>query len=170
MSDKVQKDEIGLRYLREIAAILIAAIVLIGFIIMMRETYSHVGAGQENDFQQTKDLLQIFTGFLGIVIGYYFNRVSTEARAEKAETAARNATDLAQGAVVAHQIAVKDTLAANNVANTTKSELRSLANAAKNLLANTDNQQTRGSSVIGNGIDNDLKILQDAVERAERIL
>ena len=170
MSDKVQKDELGLRYLREIAAILIAAIVLIGFIMMMRETYSHVGAGKENDFNQTKDLLQIFTGFLGIVIGYYFNRVSTEARAEKAETAASNANDLAQGAVAAHQTAVKDTLAANNVVIETKSELRSLTDAAKNLLANSVNPQTRGAAVIGDGIENDLKTLQNAVERAERIL
>ena len=47
MPEKIHKEEIGLRYLREIAAILIAAIVMIGFIILMRETYSHVAGGTQ---------------------------------------------------------------------------------------------------------------------------
>ena len=170
MPEKIHKEEIGLRYLSEIAAILIAAIVMIGFIILMRETYSHVGPGKENEFHQTKELLQIFTGFLGIVIGYYFNRVSTETRAEKAESAARTANEKVQGAIEGHQNALHESSAAKETAHIVKSELRNLANAAKKLLENSGNQQTRGNAVINSGLENELNKLQEAIERSERLL
>jgi hypothetical protein len=168
MTENFRKGEIGLRYLREIAALLIAGVVLIGFIIMMRETYSQV----ENidKFNRTKDLLIIFNGLLGIVIGYYFNRVSTEVRAEKAESAARTANETAQGAVEAHKNALHENKAAKEATSIVKNELRNLSDAAKTLLINPGSEQTRGASTTTTNVENEIKKLQDAIERADRIL
>lgn len=160
-----EKGETGLRYLREIAALLIAAVILGGFLLMMRDIYSNVGG--ENQ-QERKDLLHIFTGFLGIVIGYYFNRVSTEARAEKAESAARRANETAQGVIVEHRNALHESSVAKEAAGIAKNELRNLLIAAQNLLENSASRTTRSSSVVG--AENEFKTLRDAVERAEKIL
>lgn len=168
MPENFQKSEIGLRYLREMSALLIACVILIGFIIMMRETYSHVE--DIDKFNRTKDLLIIFNGLLGIVIGYYFNRVSTEVRAEKAESAAKTANETAQGAVEAHKTAVHETNAAKETTSIFKNELRNLSNVAKAVLANSDYLQTRSRSSANTDSEDEIKILNDAIERAERIL
>lgn len=160
-----EKGETGLRYLREIAALLIAAVILGGFLLMMYDIYSHVG---DEHHHERKDLLQIFTGFLGIVIGYYFNRVSTEARAEKAESAARRANETTQGVIIEHKNSLRESDIAKETAVSAKSELQNLLYAAKNLLASSDNGQTR-SAAVGNGsIEEELKKLKDAVEHAEK--
>jgi hypothetical protein len=69
-----------------------------------------------------KDLLLFINPLVGVVIGYYFNRVSTEARAEGAERTAQQATATAQQAQSARNEAearaernkgqVKETMAA----------------------------------------------------------
>jgi ABC-type multidrug transport system fused ATPase/permease subunit len=54
--------------------------------------------GKPEDFGRAKDILLFINPFLGVVIGFYFNKVSSEARAENAESNARVATATAQQA------------------------------------------------------------------------
>ncbi|MBS1794368.1 MAG: hypothetical protein JSS81_10970 [Acidobacteria bacterium] len=169
MGKENQPGETGLRYLREIAALLIAAVVLVGFVVMMRETFGLVGAGREADFRQAKDLLEIFTGFLGIVIGYYFNRVTSETRAEKAESAARTASETARGAVEAHQETARESKAARETADAAKKELRNLVRAAGALLRDADPSAARGAALVESAVD-EHESLRAALERAERFL
>lgn len=160
-----EKDETGLRYLREIIALLIAAVILGGFLLMIRDMYLNIG---DEHHQERKDLLQIFTGFLGIVIGYYFNRVSTEARAEKAETAARRANETVQGVNVERADALRESSLAKEAAVIAKSELRNLLHAARTLPDTPDKGQTRAAVSGSSSVEDELKILQDAVERAKK--
>lgn len=168
LSEQSNSREFRLRIIREFAAIFIAIFVIVGFIVMMYLTYVQV----ENldKYNRTKDLLMIINGFVGIVIGYYFNRVSTEVRAEKAESAARTANETAQGAIAGQKNAVEEKKVASEAASSTKSELRNLASAAQALLANSGDQQTRGASVTTRGDEDHINALRDAVESAERIL
>lgn len=81
------------RWVKESVAALIA-IVLVGCLVfMIRQAFQSLGSAQSDpSFDRLKDLLLFINPLVGVVIGYYFNRVSTEARAENAERTAQGAT------------------------------------------------------------------------------
>lgn len=60
--------------------------------------------------------LLIVNPLLGVVIGYYFNKVSTEARAESTESTAQSATMSAQQATEARNAAEAEAQAARSEA------------------------------------------------------
>jgi hypothetical protein len=75
---------------REGVAALIAVVVVAASLTLLFLGFRHIG--EKEQFDRAKDLLLIVNPVLGVVIGYYFNKVSTEARAENAENTARHAT------------------------------------------------------------------------------
>lgn len=81
------------RWVKESVTALIA-IVLVGCLVfMIRQAFQSLGSAQsDTSFDRLKDLLLFINPLVGVVIGYYFNRVSTEARAENAERTAQGAT------------------------------------------------------------------------------
>lgn len=89
----------SMRRFREYVAAGIAIVIVLGTVIMMIIALQ-VTANSESpeQFAQVKDLLLIINPLLGVVLGYYFNKVSTEARAENAEATAHNAVITAQEA------------------------------------------------------------------------
>jgi hypothetical protein len=60
--------------------------------MLVHAAYGYLGKAE---FGGVKELLGIVNGIVGIIIGYYFSRMTTEARAEKAEQTAEKATDAA---------------------------------------------------------------------------
>lgn len=97
----------SMRRFREYVAAGIAIIIVLGTVIMMIIALQ-VTANSESpeQFAQVKDLLLIINPLLGVVLGYYFNKVSTEARAENAEATAHNAVITAQEATKTRDVAV----------------------------------------------------------------
>src|SRR5216110_1104429 len=77
-----------LRILREAVAATIALLIVLGTTVMLYIVFTRYVAGDDQaadkHFERAKDLLLFVNPLLGVVIGYYFNKVSTEARAEKA--------------------------------------------------------------------------------------
>jgi phosphate/sulfate permease len=82
--------------LREWISASIAVVVVLGSIIMIALTYSHIG--DEQTFARAKDLLLFINPILGVVIGYYFNKATSEGRAEQAEQTAQTAQTQARRA------------------------------------------------------------------------
>lgn len=92
-----------LRHLREYVAAGIAIIIVLGTVVLMIRAIS--ATSDEEQFARVKDLLLIVNPLLGVVLGYYFNKASTEARAENAESTAQNAVVNAQEAAKARDAA-----------------------------------------------------------------
>jgi len=86
----------GIVRLREYTAAGLAAVVVIGMVILV--VFAATAVGSADNFGRLKDLLLFLNPLVGIVIGYYFNRVTSERRAENAETVARQAGEVAIGA------------------------------------------------------------------------
>jgi hypothetical protein len=84
------------RFRERVAAGIAAAVIvtLLGLLIV-----AVAQAGSDETFQRLKDLLLFVNPLVGYVIGYYFHKVATEARAERAETVADSATRTAEEAV-----------------------------------------------------------------------
>ena len=147
-----------LRRFREFVAAGIALLVVLGTFGMLIAAFAYI----ENDeaFARVKDLLLIVNPILGVVIGYYFNKTSTEARAESAESTARTATASAQQAVAA-----RDTAEAK--AQTAIATLSDLQEAAENVLTQS------APAVLGaEEQPNDVgrAELRAALERAKRVM
>ena len=84
---------------------------------------------EEVPFANVKDLLSMITPIVGVVLGFYFNKASTERRAESAEEGARAATEAArQASEERAQAQVEATQATQS--------LNDVSTAADELLAN----------------------------------
>ena len=124
--------EVALRRLREYVAAAIALIIILGAVVMLILAYN--GVSSPDTFARIKDLLLFINPLLGVVIGYYFNRVSTEARAESAESTARTATVTAQQAEAARNQAQEAAKATTLEAQETKAALSQMVQATDKLL------------------------------------
>jgi hypothetical protein len=157
-----------LRVLREAVAAAIALLIVVATSVMLYIVFTrYVSSGDaaaDKQFERAKDLLLFVNPLLGVVIGYYFNKVSTEARAEKAE----------EGIAVAHQDvqqALEDRNEAKAEAKEAKSVLNEVIPAAEQVLREGNNRQP-GTLSMGEGTSNDTqarRTLQAALDRAKRI-
>lgn len=79
--------------LREYTAAGLAFVVVLGMVVLVVLAAASVASA--DNFGRLKDLLLFLNPLVGIVIGYYFNRVTSERRAENAESVAGHATEAA---------------------------------------------------------------------------
>ena len=86
-----------LRVMRELTTTALAGIVMVGFVTLI---VMAVGGVDDPDpaFERFKELIAIGNGIVGVIIGYYFTRTTTESVVEKAEETARSASDAATAA------------------------------------------------------------------------
>jgi hypothetical protein len=82
--------------LREVTTTVIAAVVIIGFVVLITVTTFLIG--NNGEFANMKDLLAVVNPLAGVVVGFYFTKATVEPRAEQAETAAKTARDEATSA------------------------------------------------------------------------
>lgn len=75
--------------LREMTATAIAAVIIIGFVVLVAA--STQAAGNSGEFTAMKDLLTFVNPLAGVVVGFYFTKAAVEPRAERAEAAAKTA-------------------------------------------------------------------------------
>ena len=72
-----------LRRFREYVTAALAGIVVLGTMVMVAFAFASVNV--PDTFNRAKDLLLFLNPLVGLVIGYYFSKVSSEGRAESAE-------------------------------------------------------------------------------------
>ena len=107
--------------IREVVAGVLSLIVITAFVVLLTRALDRTA--KPDEFGPVKDLLGMINPIAGLVIGYYFSRVTSEARAERAEAA-----------VVVHSRTANDAIAAQHEAEsqarTASSALAELASAA----------------------------------------
>lgn len=118
---------------RERVAAAIALLVIVAGLGMMLWSFRYLD--DKEKFGRAKDLLLIINPVLGLVIGYYFNKVSTEARAENAEKTARTATADARQASESRDKAQDLADAARAGAQEMGTHLEEVSQAAEKVLA-----------------------------------
>jgi hypothetical protein len=123
----------AIRRLREYVSASMALIVIFGVVVMMIQALNHLGTPDE--FARMKDLLLFVNPLLGVVIGYYFNRATSEARAETAETTAKSAMANAQQASEARNTAESEAREAKSEAKEVKTALKEVGQATEKMLA-----------------------------------
>jgi hypothetical protein len=121
-----------IRRLREFVSAGIALVVILGSVIMLVQAFNYLSTPDE--FDRVKDLLLLINPLLGVVVGYYFNRVTSEPRAEKAETAATAAMATAQQASEAQNQAEAEAKAAKGEAKEVKEALKEVDQAAEKMM------------------------------------
>ncbi len=121
------------RRLREIVSAGIALVVILGSVIMLIQAFNYLSSPEQ--FDRVKDLLLFINPLLGVVIGYYFNRATSEPRAEKAETAATAAMATAQQASEARNQAEAKAEAAKGESEEVKEALKEVDEAAEKMMA-----------------------------------
>ncbi len=160
----------GLRRFREYVAAVIAVIVVLGTIVMMVIALFYVGSSDQ--FSRVKDMLLLVNPLLGVVIGYYFNKVSTEARAESAEMTAQSAALNAQQAAEARNVADAEAQAARIEAREAQSVLVEVSQAAEKVLSQVPAPAPGVLRVgeEGEPVEDARLELQVALARAKRII
>ncbi len=131
MSEK-PPTKLDLRHFREYVAAAIAVIVVLGTVMMLITALRYVSSSDQ--FTRVKDLLLVINPLLGVVIGYYFNKVSTEARAESAEATAKSTALSAQQAATARNTAEAEAQAAKSKAEEATTILSAVSQAAEKVL------------------------------------
>src|SRR5215210_3082378 len=96
---------------KEIGAAIIAFVIIGCLVLLIWKSFQYIGGDERTSaaFQQVKDLLLFINALVGVVIGYYFTKISTEHRAESAEAMARDATATVRQAVAARDEAEAET-------------------------------------------------------------
>ncbi len=120
------------RRLREFVAAAIALVVIIGAVVMLVQAFTYISSPE---FDRVKDLLLFINPLLGVVVGYYFNRATSEPRAEKAETTATAAMATAQQASEARNQAEAEAEVAKGEAEEVKEALKEVDEAAEKMMA-----------------------------------
>ena len=163
-----KEPEFALRRFKERIAAAIALIVVLGMIMLLI-----VAARAARDFDQIKDILLVVNPLVGVVLGYYFNKVSTEARAENAETMAQEATKARDDAQMETREAKAETESSRQQATEMRVVLTDVSGAAERMMAHVSGSEMTAFSASGGSAEPGDQIRQDllmAVERAKRIL
>jgi uncharacterized protein (UPF0261 family) len=154
-----------LRLIRETVAAMLAGIVVLGTLVVFIVAFQYVDSQNQQSFERVKDLLLMINPIVGVVIGYYFSKVTTEARAESAEATAKAATQ------VAHQ-AESEARASRQEADQAKTKLGTLSQAAQRFVSAS--QGVAAPGVLGGNGDTPAMAearmaLRMAIEDAQRI-
>ena len=163
---------------REWIAGILAGVIVLGTVVIMIVALLYLDAAEtETTFNRMKDLLLFINPLLGVVIGYYFNKVSTEARAESAEQNLQAASVTAQAAVNTAQQATeaqKETqeriVKVQATATEQRAALANLSEHAERLLK----EASEGRGTLGPEGNGELEALRRdlrvALNQAQRVL
>ncbi len=159
--------DVPLSRFREGVAALIAVVVVVASLTLLFLGFRHIG--EKEQFDRAKDLLLIINPVLGVVIGYYFNKVSTEARAENAESTARHATADLRKATDERQQVQQLAFAAKADAEETRGALEDVSRAAERVLAEqpASTAGTLSAPERGAAADDVRMELEEALARAK---
>jgi len=166
-----QKQLPSLSHFREYVTATLAGLVVLGSLLAFG--YAIIYAAQSSDpFAQIKEVLNLLMPILTFVLGYYFNKATSETRAEKAEATISAATATATHATNEAQQAKKESA---QIAES----LDELGMAAQAMMAESEHAAPKGPGVLGIHDDDDEGAgssmspaqyeLKNALKRAKRI-
>lgn len=168
-NDKIISTELLLEKWRELFAGVLAVLIVLGmFGVCWVAVQSLANPAQ---FQGAKDLLLIITPFVGVVLGYYFNKVTSDARAGALQRAADSASQAASNAMTDRDRAEAQAKTAQAQAEQMRSALSDVVTAAD--AAKTEQPGNLGVLGVegGQAASNAQQIqLMVALERAKRTL
>ncbi len=161
-----------IRRFREYIAASIAGIIILGTFVLIALSFVFIENNEQ--FTRAKDLLLIVNPFVGVVIGYYFNKVSTDARAEHAEDAARTAEVYSRQAFEARQRAEVEAEQVRMVSREAVGALSEMTRAAERTLSQVSSGVGENMPLGSTGfqtIDQETQLaLMAATTRARRVL
>jgi hypothetical protein len=146
MAEKEPKNvdtELEFRIFRERMAALIAIIIIVSGFVLVGLTLLFVDNAER--FNRAKDLLLFVNPLLGVAIGYFFNKVTSDARAETAEKAADVASSTVQQAAQDRAAAIVEAEKLRGETDQMKTALEDLTNSAQEIL-------TQPESAAGPGL------------------
>ncbi|MDX1614546.1 MAG: hypothetical protein R3300_09565 [Candidatus Promineifilaceae bacterium] len=161
-----------LRRFREYITALFAGLLILATLVLIFMAASNAGSDQA--FGRIKDLLLFINPLVGVAVGYYFSKATTQSAVEGAEATARDATVHAQALHEARQEAEAEATRAAQAAVRARSALQELVTATEEAV--TDGGATSPAGlVLGDSeaapapapVDLDLVL---ALERARRVL
>jgi hypothetical protein len=112
---------------------MLAMVIIIGSFTLIGVAFLFIN-GSDQQFARVKDILLFVNPILGIVIGYYFNKVTSDARANTAEKAAQTAVETAQNATQIRDDAVDRAKVAENTADEMRSTLEEVTQKAGDMI------------------------------------
>ena len=171
-----QDTDTQLRLFRERIAAAVALVIVVGSFILVGLTLMFVGDAER--FTRAKDLLLFVNPILGVAIGYFFNKVTSDARAETAESAAETAQTNAQQATEERIHAVAQVETMRDESTQIKTALEDLTSTAHEMLMLPESAPSGGPGKLGMGGESApspeaLKTrlaMEAAVERAQKWL
>ena len=165
---------------REYFSSILAFVVVGAFLLMVGFTLPVAFNGTDEALTRAKDLLTLVSPFAGMVIGYYFNKATSDARAENAETTAKSATESAQKATLDREKAVEQAQKSEMEIKDMRADLLEMWTAAEEMIkqipGDTGSPAVKGlgtlsgseeSSSVSAGNKTMWK-LQEALKRAEK--
>jgi len=167
-NNAVLSTQLSLERLREyvaggIAFLIILCMLLLGFVAVQN-------LGTPVQFQGAKDLLLIITPFVGVVIGYYFNKVTADSRAAALQRAADEASRTALSATADNERAQEQAQTSQQQANQMRGALTEIVTAAESATAGRPgNLGVLGAEAGGAPTDAQIDF-RVALERAKRAL
>jgi hypothetical protein len=163
----VQESDIVLKRFREFFTAILALSFIVLAIIIVVTAMQYVD-GPAEDFTRIKDILIFVNPFIGVVLGYYFTKLSTEGRAEAAEGAVRTATFTAQQATLERASAVQRAEQAEQKVDQAKEVLTEMGDAVERM-----NQPATGGTLSEEVLTADTDARQDLIyawKKAQKFL
>jgi hypothetical protein len=158
-----------LALVREFMAGMLGLTVMIAFFVLLTRALGSLPSGaQASDFVPIKELLAIVNPVVGLIIGYYFSRATSEARAEKAEAAATTANDSARTAQQTAANAQQAKTQSEEEAKKAKNALQSLVGAVEGSRIQSDGEH---ASTLAPAAAREADVqLRVAMARAKEVL
>jgi hypothetical protein len=164
---------------REYFSSILALLVVGAFLAMVGFTLPVAFNGTDEALTRAKDLLTLVSPFTGMVIGYYFNKATSDARAEHAEQNAQVATQTAQKAVVDREKAMEIAQVSEAQAEAIRTDLLEMWTAANEMVHEIPtlavDETPRGLTPLSGDIEaavlesnKTMWKLQEALKRAEK--
>ncbi len=170
------------RFVEFFTAVL-ALVIIVGSFILIGVAFNYIDA-PDDQFARAKDILLFVNPILGIVIGYYFNKVTSDARAETAEKAAQTAVSTARQAAEIRDEAVVRANEAASMASEMRTTLEEVTQKASEMVEQTSAMPvaeapgtlsfgelgTNGAAVPSEAVLRTRLELQNALARANKVL
>ena len=163
---------------REYFSSILALLVVGVFLAMVGFTLPVAFNGTDEALTRAKDLLTLVSPFAGMVIGYYFNKATSDARAENLERTTKEANQTAQKAVVDREKTAELARKSEEDIKAMRTDLLEMWGAANDMVnelpAIGGDQSKRGLIPVSGGeesVSPDNKTmwkLQEALKRAEK--
>ncbi|GAB4582103.1 MAG: hypothetical protein Fur0022_48580 [Anaerolineales bacterium] len=162
---------------REYFSSILAFVIVAAFLAMVAFTLPVAFNGTDEALTRAKDLLTLVSPFAGMVIGYYFNKATSDARAESAEKTAQTATQTAQKAAIEKEKAESLARQMEEDAKAMRTDLLDMWSAATEMVKEMPglggDQSKRGLIPASGGEESapeskTMWKLQEALKRAEK--